>query len=216
MLVAKAVDDFLIVGRPRFIDKFLLLSGKKFDLGEINRSSTHSFLGGKITRSPDGSVLFSMPVYINRASPEHVSRSRRSDSNAKADGRETSEYRSLAGVFVFLGQAVLQQAAMVASKMQKKLENLRVAHLLDANKMLSELKELSDGIVYKAPSRPSEIALCTLSDASHADSMKPTDIAVASRVLGLLQRVDIQPFSVVSPRSHQSSARSITPLFVPR
>lgn len=137
--MAKVVDDFLIVGRPSYIDKFLHRPGKKLSLSAVNRSSSHPFPGGRIDRSSDGSVGFSMPGHINRASSVHVPRSHRNDPLAKADGREKSEYSSIAGVLVFLGQAVLPQAAMVASKIQQKLGDLRVFHLLNANKKISVL-----------------------------------------------------------------------------
>ena len=41
---------------------------------------------------------------------------------------------------VYLGQAVLPHACFFASKMQQRIDDLTVAHLLDANAMLSELK----------------------------------------------------------------------------
>lgn len=167
LLVAKVVDDFLIAGRPSNIDKFLYRLSKKFELGAVSRSSVHTFLRCKIARSPDDSVRLSMPGYINRASAIHVHRARRSETHSKSDSRETSEYRSLAVVLVFLGQAVLPQAALVASKMQQKLGDLRVAHLLDANKMLSDLKLLFHGIACKAPVKPLNVTLFTFSDASH-------------------------------------------------
>lgn len=46
MLVAKVVDYFLIVGRSSHTDNFLHHLGKKFNLGAVNRSSSHSFLRG--------------------------------------------------------------------------------------------------------------------------------------------------------------------------
>lgn len=46
-------------------------------------------------------------------------------------------------------------------------------HLFDANKMLSDLKQLSLSVVYKAPVRLSEITLCDFSDSSHG-SMEET------------------------------------------
>lgn len=115
MLVVKVVDDFLIVGRPSRIDKFLHHLGKKFSLGAENLSSILTLLGCKVARSSDGSVRFSMPGYMNRASFVHVPPVRRSDPHSKAGPRETAEYRSLTGVLVFLGQAVLPQASMVDS-----------------------------------------------------------------------------------------------------
>lgn len=67
-LVAKVVDDFFIVGKPKLIDDFLSALGEKLQIGAVSRSNTHTFLGCNIKRTPDASVRLSMPGYIKRAS----------------------------------------------------------------------------------------------------------------------------------------------------
>lgn len=51
--------------------------------------------------------------------------------------------------------------------MQQKLGDLRVSHLLDANRMTNELKPLHHGVIFKSPLRPADITICTFTDASH-------------------------------------------------
>lgn len=72
LLVYKVVNDCLAVCRTRNIEKSLHHLGKNFELVAMNRSGIHSFLGGKTTRSPDGSVHFYMTGYINQATSAHV------------------------------------------------------------------------------------------------------------------------------------------------
>lgn len=167
MLVAKVVDDFLIAGKPASVEMFLDKLGSKFELGSVNRTDTHSFLGCRIQCAHDSSIKFGMPEYFRRAAAVQVDRNRRSDTHAVANPRETAQYRTLAGVLVYLGQSALPQAALVASKMQQRLGDLRVSHLLEANRMMDELKPLHHSITFKAPKRPAEVTICTFSDASH-------------------------------------------------
>lgn len=79
MIVAKVVDDFIISGKYDAVESFITALSERFELGTVNRSDTHSFLGCRIQRSRDGSIKLSMPEYFNHAAPVHIRRNRRAD-----------------------------------------------------------------------------------------------------------------------------------------
>lgn len=76
-----------------------------------------------------------MEGYLNRVSNIQVYKLQKTSPRLLADDREIAEYRSLASVLLYLGQAVLQQACMVASRIQQKLDLLKVCYVIDANTM---------------------------------------------------------------------------------
>lgn len=167
LLVAKVVDDFLIIGLPGTISAFLDALKGNFELGAISTDKDMRFLGCDIRIRGDDSVRLSMDNYLDKIHPVDVLRARRHNPHELVDSREISEYRHVAGMLVYMGQAVLPQTSFVASKMQQKLGKLQVCHLLDANRMLSELKSLEPSIVYRVPEDPINVTLASFSDASH-------------------------------------------------
>lgn len=54
----------------------------------------------------------------------------------------------------------------VASKMQQRLKSLLISDIIDANKILRELKKLNPSITFCKPSAVTNVEICTLSDAS--------------------------------------------------
>lgn len=81
-----------------------------------------------------------MNEYINRVCTVQVIRKRKYTPKLPAYERERGKYRCIAGVLHSLGQTVMPQAFLVASKMQQKLCALAVSHLLDAYGMVIYLK----------------------------------------------------------------------------
>lgn len=51
--------------------------------------------------------------------------------------------------------------------MQQRLSKLRVAHFLDANEMIQELRTLDPSIIFKRVQKIESAILCVLSDTSH-------------------------------------------------
>lgn len=112
-------------------------------------------------------MKLSIPGYIDPDNYFHINSSRRPDTREKATPRELSEYRSLAGIYVFLGQTILPQAAFIASKMLQKLVDLRLGDIYEVNRMLDDLKMDTHAISYNAPKEPVKVTTTTFFDASH-------------------------------------------------
>lgn len=161
------MDDFQIAVTDTSIRLFLKQINLKFKMGSSSVGRELKFLGCDIRVLPDGSVDMSMDQYLKRIRLIQISRERRSAPNHLADAPERSEYRCLAVTFLYLGQAVMPQASMVASRMQQKLGLLRVLHMIDSNRMLSELKVLPPRLLFRNTDYIAEVMVCTMSDASH-------------------------------------------------
>lgn len=68
---------------------------------------------------------------------------------------------------MFLGNGVLPQASLVSPKMQKKLGNLIVADIIEANRIPNEPLRLEPVITFKRPYPVRKMKLVRLLDASH-------------------------------------------------
>lgn len=71
-----------------------------------------------------------------------------------------------------MGSAILPQASIVTSLIQKEFYNLRVKHLVDANAMLLEIKFLKSEIRYIRPVGIQQASLFNISDASQCGDEK--------------------------------------------
>lgn len=81
---------------------------------------------------------------------------------------ETHAFLILAGALLYLSQAVLLQACLVASKMQQRIGSLHVLDMLDANQMVGELFTLQPSLLFLPAVGDFHAMLITLSDASQA------------------------------------------------
>lgn len=170
LLVAKTVDDFLIAGQPQDIESFIKALSARFVVGNIEVGPRFTFNGCEIERDANGVVSVSMDEYRKRLKPLPLSRERRREREAKASDREEKEYRSLAGTLLYMGNAVLPQASLVASRMQQRIADLRVWHLSDANAMLKELLGLDIRLTYRPMRTVTFARIVCFSDASHGGS----------------------------------------------
>lgn len=109
-----------------------------------------------------------MKEYLDRAQPVSISESRRNKGSDKSNRSETDSFRSLAGTLLYLGQAVLPQASLIASKMQQRSGSLYVSDALEANVMVREVLWLKPTILFSKASDTKHITILAFSDASHA------------------------------------------------
>ena len=167
LIVAKVIDDFIVAGPINEIQNFMHNLKKIFEVGKICIGENFMFNGCEVEIDKQGNAKLSMEKYTRRLKPLHISRSRRHEIDTRANEREVSEYRSLAGTLMYLGSGVVPQAALVTSRMQQRLGDLRVKHLIDANAMLSELTNVRPTICFLNPGPIRSVTLTTLSDASH-------------------------------------------------
>lgn len=202
LMVAKVVDDFFLAGSVGQIPRFFEHIRRYFKLGSTSTANSFKVFGCSfdICRAP---ITINMDDYLRRVSTIQISKLRKASPNLPADDRERAEYRSLAGTLLYLGQAVLPQACMVASKMQQKLRLLKVIHLLDANSMTAELKKLRPRISFRAPAEISNVMIHTFSDASHGAADEIYDQTGGLNGLLIQQTNGLDIFHPVSWTSHK-------------
>lgn len=160
-------DNFIIGGDVQDIDKFILHMKNRFEVGKYVINESFLFDGCEVKQEQDGCTTLSMMRYVKRLASISLTTARRKQPDKRATEQEMNAYRSLAGILLFLGNAVLPQAAFVTSLMQQKLGCLLVQPLLDANEMVKEVLELDHWIRFPKCHEVKRILLSTFSDASH-------------------------------------------------
>jgi len=75
-----------------------------------------------------------MKTYVDSIKPVEINRARRKDARDKANPKEYTAYRSLAGEIVWAGNGALPHAAFVGSFMQQNAPTLRVEDITEAKK----------------------------------------------------------------------------------
>lgn len=71
--------------------------------------------------------------YLDKLSSVPLSRTRRKQREEKATATEELAYHALTGPIIYLGNAVVPQAAMTTSKMKQQLGNVRIKDIIDGN-----------------------------------------------------------------------------------
>lgn len=168
LLITKVVEDFLIVGTDSAVLDFLYHLDTRFKPGQIGRGSTLKFLGCHLTTTKDGDTEISMKDYLKQIQPIPLSKSRRNETSDKDDSSEIHAIRSLADTMLYLGQAILPQAYMTASKMQQRLGSLHVSNILEANCMVREFRRFRPTILFRKPSTVKVASILTFSDSFHS------------------------------------------------
>lgn len=101
-----------------------------------------------------------------------MSRSRSKQRDERATAEEESAYRGLAGTLMYLGNAVVPQAALTTSRMQKNLGDLRVKDIIDGIRSLKEILRLRPYISYLRPNTMKPVRIVSLRDAAHGGAGK--------------------------------------------
>lgn len=155
---------------------------KVFDFGKVVFGDKFMFNGCDIKRYPNGNIRLAMKTYLDRLKQINLSRSRRNMATDKATRDDEKEYRSLAGTLLYLGNGLLPQAALATSIMQQRLGGLSVAHLVDANTMLSELLNRNPYVMVQNPKHSIAALLSTFTDEAHP---KGLDCVQTGMITGL-------------------------------
>ena len=95
-----------------------------------------------------------MEEYFEKVEYIQMSRQRKKERDASCTDSEKNVLLQLTGKLNFLGQGALPSAALVASKLQQNISDLKVKHLAEANAALHQLRKLKPVMHYRAPSNP--------------------------------------------------------------
>lgn len=101
-------------------------------MGKVYIGGTFRFMGCEGDIGDELTQLF-MWNYPRKTKKVKMSIERRKKEEAWSLGREELQYRSLEGILMYLGNEILPQSAMMASKMQQRIGNLKIIHMLESN-----------------------------------------------------------------------------------
>lgn len=119
LLIAKVVSGFLVVGTDHSIEWFVKGLGKRFVLGHVKCGSELKFLGCHIQQTDNDSIKLPAAHYFDRIMPLYFCPGGLREREQKAEVSETHIYQSLAGMLLYIRQAVLSQACLVAPRCNK-------------------------------------------------------------------------------------------------
>lgn len=210
LLVAKVVDDILIAGTDEASKLFYEDISNRFKVGTyVNGAGKEfKFNGLTIYQDPNTySITVNMREYLSSIVEIPLTRLRKKSANSACTTEEVSQLRGLAGKLNFLGQAVLPQACLVASKIQQFTASPKVEHIRQANAALKQLRKLDASCRFISPNEapsPSDVLLQTYSDASSSTSA----YGQTGVVLGLLLPMGGGSDSIFHPLSWHSSKQA--------
>lgn len=172
LLIAKVIDDFLIAGKTEDIREFMRELSKEFEVGKVTIGGTFYFNGCEIDVGTNA-IELSMWEYMSKLSTIPLSRLRKKQRDEKVTASEETAFRALAGTLMYMGNSVVPQAAMITSRMQQHLGDLRVKHIIEGNSNMTDITQLRPYIRYIRPTNPQKVKIVSLSDAAHggADSI---------------------------------------------
>lgn len=169
--LAKVVDDFPLAGSRQAIKGFHRQIAGRFEVGRFVLAQNLLLNRLHIHQDSDFSVSVNMHEYLDKIQPLEVPRTCRKQWTSPCSSDEFTRYLGLAGSLNFLGHGILPQASFAASYLQKRVGRLSVSHLVDANKVLNEIKSLDPSFRYLAPPTPAfEPCYLVFSDASQVSS----------------------------------------------
>lgn len=140
--------------------------GTEFEIGNSSVGGALQFNGCEIDVN-SRAVELSMWEYLERLKPVELSRSRSREKEGKVTAGEKTSFRALAGTLMYLGNSEIPQAALVTSKMQQHLGDLRIKHIVDGNNAMKDIFNLRPFIKFVRATGVYKLRLVTLSDASH-------------------------------------------------
>lgn len=164
------MDSFLIVGTRNNVDRFTATLNKQFKLGCLNSGSIVMFLGYELPKDPSGSATISVNDEADRISPIKLDKVGKQQDVRNTDSADTKSFHSFARTLLYLGQAVIRQACLMASKMQQRLGPLRVSYITEANTMVRELLRWRRSVKFTKVRNNKPISIVSFSNASHAGS----------------------------------------------
>lgn len=133
LLLAKLTDDFLLSSTSTDMIDFIRRIQKRFVVGKVVVDQKILFSGCEIEQDQQVSINFSMHHYMDRLRLIHLDRKRRKELQSPVTEVEKKAFRSLAGTLLYLENAVMPQASLIASLMQQRISCLKVQDIFDAN-----------------------------------------------------------------------------------
>lgn len=167
ILLAKLTDGLLISGSVQDIRNFTTENDQRFSVSKTIIDDEIKFSGCSIKQDDKCIIQLSMQGYADSIKGMKLSNTRKAMTKEVAQPSEIRSCLQAAGELIWLGCGALPQAAYVASLMQQRMSRLTVSLLIDANKMLHELRNLRAVINFRRLNgKTTAVDIVSFSDAS--------------------------------------------------
>lgn len=117
ILIAKIVDDFLIVGTSQPTSSFIYYMNEQFKLGKAGKKRHIKCLGCDIFHNHERDIEMRMDDYRNRVISIPVSVNHEVSPSEKASSSKEEKIKIQAGTLSYCGAAVILQTCMVSSNL---------------------------------------------------------------------------------------------------
>lgn len=166
-IMIKLTDEIFFAGQENTMKEFVRYIKSRFEVSKTIINPHINFNGSRTSQDKHGNISLSMDEYAQSIEAKQFDETRRKKYEDNATEAQFERYRSLAGSMIWPGHGALLQAAFVVSYMQQNFRNVRVKHIVEANKMFKQFKDLSSTIwSRKTEARQKEMEIWNFSDAS--------------------------------------------------
>lgn len=165
MIVVKLTDVLLFAGTIPAMERFLQTVRADFPVRKSIIDDETIFNGATIKKSCNGTIKFSMESYLSKLQPIKIDKSMKKDRTAHAPQKFQAQTRTRwENRLARLRRAF--SSHLVGSNLQQKLPHLTYGDIIEANRMLKELKDLQATLKYIPTSHTGNLEVLTFSDAA--------------------------------------------------
>ena len=161
------VDDGICGGDSHFKEVLEKLRSR-YNFGSFEEGS-FVFTGIRVHQWDDMSIELDQVEYIEGIEPINVPRDRRRNPDDPIDEPERKRFRQLIGSLQYAAVHTRPDISAKVGEMQSAVNSAKVAHLLEANRILQEAKRHKVTLMI-VPIQESKVTFCAFSDASFASS----------------------------------------------
>ena len=164
-LIACHVDDLLIGGTANFATQVIdpLKKIYPFKHWKFGKSE---FLGRTLTQHDDFSIVIDQREYANKVKVANISKERRKYKDDKLTNAELKDYRAILGAANWLVGSSRPDIAAHTALLQQRVNCATVDDLINANKLISRIKDFSHTQIHIQSIPLSEAILVVASDSS--------------------------------------------------
>eukprot|EP00737_Agarophyton_chilense_P001309 gb/GEZJ01001466.1/.p1 GENE.gb/GEZJ01001466.1/~~gb/GEZJ01001466.1/.p1 ORF type:complete len:332 (+),score=43.85 gb/GEZJ01001466.1/:752-1747(+) len=165
----------IFTGTPSHMKELLDNISAKFDVERFNCGTDIVFNRLFIKQLPDFSIKLSMKEFLASIEQIDLAHSRQNQNDEECTADELREFQGLNGKLNFLGDGILPQASLFASKLQQHVSRLKVSHIRQINQALTNIRSLAPTLLFQAPESPlskqaSDVRVLAFSDAASGSS----------------------------------------------
>ena len=196
-VIACHVDDLLIGGSANFATQVIDPLKKIYPFKHWKFGQSE-FLGRALTQREDFSIVIDQREYANKVKVANISKERRKHKDEKLTSAELKDYRAILGAANWLVGSSRPDIAAHTALLQQRVNCATVDDLINANKLISRIKDFSHIQIHVQSIPMSEAVLVVASDSSWGNT---DDLGNQAGYFTLLAHKDLEKkvWAKVSP-----------------